>query len=196
MAPITIRLAAQHSPRNVISGNDGDGVIIADGADPGLNATGNIVQGNYIGVAVDGTTALGNSEHGVHITTVDDNLIGGTDVGAGNLIANNAWAGVQIQNASATGISILGNEMYSNGGFGIDLGSDNLTPNDVGDGDSGANNLQNFAVLTSAGTDGNTIAVAGSLNTTVHTTVRVEFFVTDVAAAGNGEGKTYLGAPR
>jgi CSLREA domain-containing protein len=49
---------------NVISSNTGDGVEITGGA------SGNLVQGNFIGVAADGMTALGNSGSGVEIYTL------------------------------------------------------------------------------------------------------------------------------
>jgi CSLREA domain-containing protein len=48
------------SERNVISGNTAEGVEI-------FNATNNFVQGNFIGVAADGTSLLGNGGAGVEI---------------------------------------------------------------------------------------------------------------------------------
>ena len=40
--------------------------------------------------------------------------------------------------------------MYSNGGLGIDLGGDGITPNDSGDEDSGPNDLMNSPAGVSA----------------------------------------------
>ncbi len=57
--------------RNVISGNDNIGVS----TDPG--ATGNVVEGSYIGTDVTGTLALGNGGGGVGVSG-SDNTIGGT----------------------------------------------------------------------------------------------------------------------
>jgi titin len=59
--------------RNVISGNIGDGVQIADAS------TGNVVQGNFIGVSAAGTSALGNTGNSVgavSISSSNNNTIG------------------------------------------------------------------------------------------------------------------------
>ena len=65
--------------RNIISGNNRNGVLI-DGA----GTDGNIVQGNYIGVDVNGATGIPNTFAGVSIDfAADDNVIGGTASGAG-----------------------------------------------------------------------------------------------------------------
>ena len=182
--------------RNVIAGNNNSGILIGDGASPGSNSTGNVIQGNYIGVAADGTTALGNLQHGVQLSRgVDNNLIGGTAAGAGNIIANSQWRGINVQLADSTGITILGNLIYDNGLTGIDLEDDGVTANDTGDGDSGANNLQNYPVLTSANSNLAGTTIVGSLNSNANTTYRIEFFANrpTVADASNGEGERYLG---
>ena len=71
--------------RNVISGNTGDGVLIA-----GALATMNLVEGNDIGTDSTGTKAVGNLANGVELTTTANaNVIGGTAAGAGNIISSN-----------------------------------------------------------------------------------------------------------
>src|SRR5215813_11192679 len=91
--------------RNVVSGNGGIGVDICCGG----GATGNQVQGNYIGVKADGSGALGNPE-GLRIASGNgNNIIGGTAVGAGNVISGNFGAGIDIVQNSAGGNQILGN---------------------------------------------------------------------------------------
>ncbi|HKZ26574.1 MAG TPA: hypothetical protein VJ086_01610, partial [Rubrobacteraceae bacterium] len=60
--------------RNIISGNVGDGVVLF-----GTDATGNKVQGNFIGTGANGTTALGNDD-GVAISSANDSTIG-SDIG-------------------------------------------------------------------------------------------------------------------
>src|SRR5439155_23562524 len=100
--------------------------------------------------------------------------------GAGNLISGNSgffWLGVLVN--GGTGNSILGNSIFANGGLGINLGDhDGVTENDLvpGDPDTGANNLQNFPVLTSAVTVGTTTTITGTFNSTPNHNFRIEFF--------------------
>ena len=103
--------------RNVISGNGAHGVEIKSSFD-------NVVEGNYIGVDVTGIVGLGNSNHGVHITSnaAQDNLIGGTASGAGNIISDNGGVGV-IVTSSAAGNMIEGNYIGTDVTGTIDLGN-------------------------------------------------------------------------
>jgi CSLREA domain-containing protein len=179
---------------NVISANGNDGIIISDGAIPGTGTTGTAIEGNKIGVGVDGTTPLGNGTNGVRVTTEDGHRIGGTAVGAGNVIAHNVTRGVDIQNSSANNNPILGNSIHSNGNVGIDLADNGVTPNDAGDGDSGANDLLNFPVITSAVASGGTVTVTYDLDVPAGN-YRVEFFKSSAAdGSGYGEGETFLSA--
>src|SRR5207302_3077338 len=74
--------------RNVISGNIFEGVSVV-----GSSATGNLVQGNFIGTQADATSSLGNGRSGVVIDdSASNNVIGGADDGAGNIIAFNGTA--------------------------------------------------------------------------------------------------------
>lgn len=172
---------------NVISGNDKSGVHLWN------DVTGNLVQGNFIGTDVTGAADLGNSFDGVSIANASNNTIGGQLPEAGNTIAfNNGW-GVVVSSDS-TGNAILFNSIFSNAEMGIDLGDYSVTPNDPGDGDTGANNLQNFPVLTSA-TSGSSINIKGELNSTPNTEFRLEFFSNSACdPSGYGEGETFLGS--
>jgi CSLREA domain-containing protein len=133
---------------------------------------GNVVEGNFIGTDVTGTTALGNAGHGVSISQhASGNTIGGLADGASNIIAFNGGHGLFIASSSSVRNAILTNAIFSNTGLGIDLLPDGANPNDAGDSDTGANNRQNFPILTAA-TSGST-ALAGTLNSSPNTTFRL-----------------------
>jgi hypothetical protein len=118
--------------RNVISNNNGHGVFIH-----GNTATGNKVMGNYVGTDKNGTALLGNSGNGVLIRA-SNNIIGGTQAGARNLISGNDGAGVFIDSNVDTGNRVLSNSIFANGGLGIDLvGTEGPNANDPGDADTG-----------------------------------------------------------
>ncbi len=176
---------------NIISGNQ-VGVSIL-----GTGSNSNTITGNFIGTDITGVLDLGNLFEGVVIgSDADNNIIGGASVGSGNTIAFNDSAGVLLVPSSVTGVAILGNQIYSNAGLGIDLDSNGVTANDVNDPDTGSNNLQNFPVLTGAVTDGmGTITVDGTLDTDGLTQdYRIEFFASVTAdASGQGEAERYLG---
>lgn len=98
------------SARNVISGNTNDGVYIL-GTSSANATSGNVVQGNYIGTDVTGSTSLGNSS-GVHIEDSDNNTVGGTSSGAGNVLSGNGAGGqfgLVIEGPSASGNVAQGN---------------------------------------------------------------------------------------
>jgi uncharacterized repeat protein (TIGR01451 family) len=195
--------------RNVISGNFSDGIEV-DGNPPFSLLTeaadGNVIQGNYIGVDAAGVGALGNgvfsegSAAGISIDGGSNITIGGTAAGAGNVIANNSGAGVRIFPRSTipgaeipVNNAILGNSIYSNGELGIDLDAFGLSANDPGDGDIGANNLQNFPILTSALTRTTGTTVNGTLNSAANSTFTVEVFNNPTCdGSGNGEGQTFV----
>ncbi len=80
----------------------GDGVLLH-----GLG--GSTVSCNYIGTDVAGTTDLGNGRVGVRSFNSPNNLIGGTAVGAGNLLSGNNEGGVILSQAHATSNLIQGN---------------------------------------------------------------------------------------
>ena len=184
--------------RNVISGNDADGIAV-DNID--IAYTGNIIQGNLIGTDVSGSVNLGNSRYGVSISFASNNMVGGTVSGAGNTIAFNGAAGILVTEGPppvAINNAIRGNSIFSNTGLGIDhrvAGGDGVTLNDPGDTDTGANNLQNFPVLTSVLSGTGTTMVRGTLESLPQTTQTIEFFGNTAADSSNyGEGQTFLGS--
>ena len=73
-------------------------------------ADNNIVQGNYVGLNAAGTAAVGNTYNGIRIDSgADNNRVGGTAPGAGNVISGNLDTGVEIQDSNSTGNRIEGN---------------------------------------------------------------------------------------
>lgn len=175
--------------RNVISSNAESGVYIQDAA-----TTGNVVQGNFIGTDITGTLARANVFNGVTLDNANGNTIGGLAGGAGNTIAFNTRDGVSVI-SSGTANSIFGNSIFANTNLGIDLGTSGVTGNDNLDPDTGANNLQNFPVLTSAAVTGSTRKITGTLNTTPNSAsgYTVEFFANAACDDTHGEGRTFLG---
>gem|GEM_PF-5919863 len=180
----------------IINGFNGNGIRIV-----GPNATGNCVQGCYIGTDVTGTTALANGLNGIAIASgAQNNLIGGTATGAANRIAFNTGDGVVVTGAATTGNTVVANSIANNAGLGINLqptgeAANTVTDNDVGDADTGPNNLQNYPVITNATTLGNTTTVAGTLNSTANTTFTLDCYRNSAAdASGFGEGEVYAGS--
>jgi hypothetical protein len=179
--------------RNVIVGNGVAG-ILANGAQS------NMIQGNFVGVGADGVTALPNAT-GVWLksssapaSATQNNLIGGTVAGSGNLIEFNSGAGVIVSGSAASGDGILGNSIFSNGGLGIDLGNDGVTPNSPGGPHTGPNNLQNSPLITAVTPGSSTTTVQGTLNSTPSAAFRLEFFSSaHCDPSGFGQGQTFLG---
>jgi hypothetical protein len=184
---------------NLISGNGSDGVVIAGvfltGDPVPGGATGNRVQGNFIGTDVSGISAVSNGGNGIFVNAASNSTIGGMAVGATNTVAFNSGDGVMVRTCCGlpgTGNAILSNRIFSNALLGIDLDPDGVTSNDTGDGDEGPNNLQNFPLLTSA-TSGD-VTIEGIFNSTANNTFRLEFFSNATCdSSGNGEGDRFLG---
>ncbi|MBW4420628.1 MAG: DUF4347 domain-containing protein [Myxacorys californica WJT36-NPBG1] len=155
-----------------------------------LEGTGsNTIEGNRIGTDAAGNGSFGNASDGISINS-SNNIIGGT---IGNVIANNQGSGITVE-GNAIGNRIQKNAIFLNSGLGIDLGKDGVTPNDAGDADSGANGLQNTAVLTIAEPSSTSTAIFGTFDGAADSTFQVEFFSNTTAdPSGFGEGQTFLG---
>ena len=119
------------------------------------SATGAVVVGNFIGTDASGAD-LGNTARGILIYSGGNNTIGGSVAGAGNQIAFNSTAGVQIGYlGGSTGNVVLGNYIgtnasgakLGNGGPGV-LISD-VSNNTIG----GAGNAANTIGFNSDGID-------------------------------------------
>jgi hypothetical protein len=167
--------------RNFISGNSGEGVLIANSG-----TTGNLVQGNTIGLNFFGAAA-GNSNHGVSIFSgAQSNTIGGSALGASNVISASTNEGIAMFEASDNKDMFSRNSIFANGAKGISLFS-------------GANNSQPSPTLSSAvlSTGGNPSGtdVGGSLTAAANTTYTIEFFASTAAdSSGFGEGQFFVGS--
>jgi hypothetical protein len=88
--------------RNVISGNNSDGVRIG-------KASNVRVQGNYIGVAASGASALPNGENGIWIYDGAKSQIGGERENEGNIVSGNRKNGILITGERVTASRVEGN---------------------------------------------------------------------------------------
>src|SRR5262249_32258259 len=115
---------------------------------------GNIVQGNFIGVDVTGTQALGNGNSGVNIAglgnpaSIGNNLIGGTTAAARNIISANGQHGVAVAGqfeandvveGNFIGTDVTGMQKLGNGFSGV--GIVDATNTTVGGTVAGAGNI-------------------------------------------------------
>ncbi|HYO75753.1 MAG TPA: Calx-beta domain-containing protein [Thermoanaerobaculia bacterium] len=112
-----------------------------------------------------------------------------------NNIISNTTTGVLVPTGVA-GVAITGNSIVATG-LPIDLGGtlgfgNGPTPNDPApDTDTGANDFQNFPVLTSATLTPSSLVVTGTLTSAPLTPYQIELFSNDAA---NPDARTFLGA--
>jgi len=143
---------------NLISGNGGVGVLIADAA-----THGNFVRNNRIGPAASGAFSFTNQFNGISIQNgAQSSVIGGSGPGAANVIAGNTSSGIGLYDAGTTGHEFTRNSIHGNGWLGISL-------------NNGSNGGQLAPVLDSA-TLGITTRVTGSLNGTANAGYELELF--------------------
>ena len=172
---------------NVVSGNIHDGVFVHSQA---------TLLGNRIGLAATSEKAIPNHDDGVQLNG-DGSDVGADGAASANTIANNGLDGVFVSGGPTN--EIIANSIYSNGGLGIDLGPLNgVTPNDVEDGDSGPNDLQNFpefeSVTFATGSTDHLHIVASSPVPPPTGSYRIDYYANSVCdASGNGEGARHLG---
>ena len=138
------------------------------GVQPGTVLRGNLIhdieKSNY------GGWAIYPDEGSAHLL-IENNVCYRTNgeifhqhYGRENVIRNNINGGVYI--AVGTGNTVRGNEISDNGGLAINLDPDGgaVNANDAGDADGGANNGQNYPVLTDTHVADGNLYITGSLN--------------------------------
>jgi S-layer homology domain len=186
----------------------GEGNIVAGNASIGISA-GNrgapvTVQGNIVGTDATGTRRLGNRAGGILLGSGHDGagvFLGGIVPGEANVVAFNGgrpgWypVGATIGSFSSNRVSVRGNRFFGNvsRGFAPDFAAP--TPNDPGDADTGANNLQNSPIIT--GVDyGPPTVVHATLNSAPSTTYDVDFYANPVCVTrptAFPQGQDYVG---
>jgi titin len=90
-------------PGNVISGNPPGGIFLTYGA------SGNLIQGNLIGLSAAGTSALPNGGNGISISDASSNTIGGSVAAARNVISGNIYNGILIVLVADASNTVCGN---------------------------------------------------------------------------------------
>ncbi len=209
---------------NVISGNDGDGVLINAGSGVASN---NEIIGNLIGTNPAGTVAVENGGSGIDLIAAMGTGIGQPVTGAGNVISGNGGCGIELF-AGATGTIIQNNEIglaldassaLGNGGDGIYLsdspwnqigGTDkfdgNLIGSNHGNGINAQGNSSNTLVegncvgtditaTLNRGNESNGIELASSSNT-IGGTIGGAGNTIDFNGAGqSGSGVQLVGSP-
>jgi hypothetical protein len=168
---------------NIISGNGSGGFFIDD------LVSGTVIAGNFIGTDTSGLLNVGNTGDGIYSLTSGGLRIGGPDPLDANKIAFNTLDGAALD-TSTRGNRVQQNSIYSNGLLGIDLNIDDVTLNDAGDTDDGANTLLNFPQIQSTTLVGANLTV-NYLVATPPRPLTVEFFLTDV---GGTQGRTFIGS--
>lgn len=178
---------------NVVGGISGPGIGLRDGAED------NVLRGNSVGVDATGTIPIPNG-FGVGFytfaTTLPSpagNVLGGTGPGEANHIAHNASGGIYV-NFDARRNRLSGNALHDNGPYGIDLGSDGPTANDLGDLDAGPNDLMNYPVVDTAAASASGTWIHGKLDAIDPATCTVELFHNPTPPFGGVvEAEVFLG---
>ncbi|HSZ73157.1 MAG TPA: T9SS type A sorting domain-containing protein, partial [Cytophagaceae bacterium] len=189
--------------------NANEGNILSNNSEEGLHligGTNNTVYNNLIGVAANGTTAMGNKSGGIFIQGVgsapdgNSNTIGGLGALQANTIAytTNTGANPSLGNGFGIGVAVssntmgikntfIGNKIFCNAGLGIDLdfaaafgGSGNSNP---------GNNSKSAPAITAVtststsgtGTNGETIHVYSNVTCT---TCQGEVYLGTAVVAG------------
>jgi CSLREA domain-containing protein len=171
--------------RNLISGNNAGstaGIFLS-----GAGATGNAIQGNYIGTNAAGTTAIPN-DNGINAEGGGTNTIGGTTAGARNVISGNGNIGVRLDGSgnntvqgNYVGINAAGTGALGNG---QGMRTDNASGNVFGGAAAGAGN-----VISSNGDIA--LRITSASNTTVQGNI-IGMNATATAVLGNFGGGVHV----
>ncbi|WP_167855154.1 right-handed parallel beta-helix repeat-containing protein [Hymenobacter wooponensis] len=152
------------------------------------------ISGNSNNNTITGNLFAGNGKNTNSGQTAG---IGLRDASSNNTISNNTFTanvGDGISAKGGTNNIFSQNSFYDNSDLAIDLtggannNGDGVTLNESGDGDTGANGLINFPVITSATIRNGNVLVEGFATPGA----RIEFYVAAADPSGFGEGQTYF----
>jgi len=139
--------------RNIIAGNDNDGIDLQDSPEEPVSI-GNRILGNYVGTDKTGENRLENFSTGLSLANSPETLVGGVEAGAGNVFSGNRTRGMHLY-GSVTGSLIQGNF----------IGTDAEGTQGVGNGlpdngyeGIGTNDVRPFTIGGTAATAGNVIS--------------------------------------
>jgi hypothetical protein len=150
--------------RNVISGNYAYGVVVGN-----VGTSGNLIEGNYVGLGADGMSAVPNNDGILFSAGATNNQLGGTSAGTANFVSGNAYRGVFFSDPGTSGNFNQGNYIGTDRTGTNALGNyDNVelqagaTGNFIGGIGAGAGNVIAFAngtgvILYDAATTNNSI---------------------------------------
>ena len=188
--------ATEKPEGNVISANGGDGILAENSAV--------WIGANLIGTDAKGTASagFGNGRDGIAVYDAAGSTIGGRSsngISLGNTVKFNGRTGITaVGNPLSDYGGIIGNQIsqnsiYSNGGLGIDLGDDGVTPNSPPSSPN-SNNWQDFPVVSTAVAQSTSTLIAGTVQGRDDTKIMIEVFDSDQAdQSGYGEGQRYIG---
>jgi uncharacterized protein (TIGR02145 family) len=156
---------------NVVSGNRaGISIYEIEIPDMPYPSTNNKIQGNLIGIKMNGTETLGNEYHGVSIHRAKSNIIGGTKPGEANIIGGNLANGVNLADPGTSDNHVIGNyigidrtgKMPLSNGKGISIENE-ATGNFIGGSGSGTGNLIAFNTYTGISLGSDSTIVGGNI---------------------------------
>lgn len=166
-----------------------------------LNA-GNVIADAPVGILINGGATVADIQYNQIGTNASGNagLPNGVGIkienGNGNHITDNqiAYNGDGVIVMQGAGNRMIDNEIYNSTRLAIDLYPAGVTINDTGDTDSGANNLQNYPVITAAGVSGDRYIIQASFQGMPNTPYTFQFFSNPTCdPSGHGEAFDRVG---
>ena len=174
---------------NVIVGNSNDGLLILAGS-----AHLNRIEGNFIGTTPSGAP-VANAGYGVEIFDAQSNTIGGADASSRNVIAFNGGGGIGVgfgEFGETVGNRFLSNSIHDDGGLGIDLLEDGVSPNGS---ITTLSQMQRFPSLTHvlrSSVDGRLFILGSQNSNPSDGSNEIQYFRADGDPTGYGEGEDLL----